>query len=274
MDGSVSKLQCPAPLDRVADIALSAHWRMMGSEFMAEVLDIGWRERLVADLLNELRARLPDVRLVWISRGHCNFDTDPSILAEMKYNGVPNEVLQAMIEAPYGPPRQETVKRPPASEINDPNVVAPVSGQVIVLPEGEEFTVQTVDEISSNTASENDPINLRVVEDVKVGNQVVIASGTLVKGIVASVEERGHLGKGGKLGLRVESTTTIDRQRVKLRASKGKGNTGTVGSTLVLSLLISPLFLLRRGNHAVIKSGTKIQVFTDEAKRVLVPEKE
>jgi hypothetical protein len=26
---------------------------MMGSEFMAEVLDIGWRERLVAELLND-----------------------------------------------------------------------------------------------------------------------------------------------------------------------------------------------------------------------------
>ncbi len=165
------------------------------------------------------------------------------------------------------------MKRPPA-ETSDPNVVAPASGQVIVLPEGEEFTVQTVDEISSNTASENDPINLRVAEDVKVGNQVVIARGTLVKGIVASVEQRGHLGNGGKLGLRIESTTTIDRQRVKLRASKGKGNTGTVGSTIALSLFISPLFLLRRGNHAVIKPGTKIQVFTDEAKRVLVAEKQ
>ncbi len=215
-----------------------------------------------------------EVIIAKIKTSRCNFDTDPSILTEMKYNGVPNEVLQAMIEAPYGPPRQETVKRSPASETSDPNVVAPASGQVIVLPEGEEFTVQTVDEISSNTASENDPINLRVAEDVKVGNQVVIASGTLVKGIVASVEQRGHLGKGGKLGLRVESTTTIDRQRVKLRASKGKGNTGTVGSTIALSLFISPLFLLRRGNHAVIKPGTKIQVFTDEAKRVLVAEKQ
>lgn len=214
-----------------------------------------------------------EVIIAKIKTSRCNFDTEPSVLAEMKHTGVPNEVLQAMIEAPYGAPRQETVKRSQASEMNDPNVVPPVSGQVVILPEGEEFTVQTVDEISSKTASENDPVNLRVVEDVRVGNQVVIASGTLVKGIVASVEERGHLGKGGKLGLRVESTTTIDRQRLKLRASKGKGNTGTVGSTLVLSLLISPLFLLRRGNHAVIKPGTKIQVFTDEVKRVLVAEK-
>jgi hypothetical protein len=199
-----------------------------------------------------------------IKTSRCNFETDPSILAEMKHNGVPNEVLKAMIEAPYGPPQQ------PRAEQMQPEEMTVTPGPQIVLPEGDEFTVQTVDEISSKTASENDPVNLRVVEDVRVGNQVVIARGTLVKGIVASVEQRGHLGKGGKLGIRVESTKTIDGQKVKLRASKGKGDTGTVGSTLALSLLISPLFLIRRGNHAVLKAGTTVQVFTDEEKKVLV----
>jgi hypothetical protein len=62
----------------------------------------------------------------------------------------------------------------------------------------------------------------------------------------------------------------VDGQKIRLRASKGKGGTDTVGSTIALSVLISPLFLLRRGNHAVIKPGTKIQVFTDEEKRVMV----
>jgi hypothetical protein len=109
-----------------------------------------------------------------------------------------------------------------------------------------------------------------VLDPVRVGNTVVIAAGTLVKGSVANVEQRGHLGKGGKLGLRVDSTTAVDGQKIRLRASKGKGGTDTVGSTIALSLLISPLFLLRRGNHAVIKPGTKIQVFTDEEKRVVV----
>ncbi len=141
----------------------------------------------------------------------------------------------------------------------------------ITLPDGTQFVVLTTEEISSKTASENDPVNFKVAEDVKINDQVVIAKDTLVKGTVASVEQRGHLGKGGKLGLRVESATTVDGQKVRLRASKGKGDTGTVGSTIALSLLISPLFLLRRGNHAVIKPGTKITVFTDEEKKVKLP---
>jgi hypothetical protein len=146
-------------------------------------------------------------------------------------------------------------------------------GEEITLPDGTEFEVLTTEEISSKTAAENDPVNFKVAEDVKINNRVVIAKDTLVKGFVASVEQRGHLGKGGKLGLRVESTTTVDSQKVKLRAAKGKGDTDTVGSTIALSLLISPLFLLRRGNHAVIKPGTKIKVYTDEDKKVKIPVK-
>jgi len=146
-------------------------------------------------------------------------------------------------------------------------------GDEVTVPDGTEFEVLTTEEISSKTAAENDPVTFKVAEDVKINNHVVIAKDTLVKGLVANVEQRGHLGKGGKLGLRVESTTTVDGQKVKLRAAKGKGDTDQVGSTIALSLLISPLFLLRRGKHAVIKPGTKIKVYTDEDKKVKVPAK-
>ena len=46
----------------------------------------------------------PEVVVAKIKVSRCNFDTDPSILGEMRHKGVPNEVLRAMIEAPYGPP--------------------------------------------------------------------------------------------------------------------------------------------------------------------------
>ena len=228
------------------------------------------------DIVTMVRAKLPAALIIEkINLSSCRFDTFPSVLAELKYKGVPDDVLMAMVRAPHGAPAA-TERRPDKSEQavrgSSPFPASPTTvGPEIVLPDGTEFSVETVDEISSKTASENDPVNLRVVDGVRVGGVVVIGANTLVKGIVATVEKRGHLGKGGKIGMRVESTTTVDGQKVKLRASKGKGDTGNVGSTIVLSLLISPFFLLRRGNHAVIKPGTKIQVFTDEEKKVVVP---
>lgn len=38
-----------------------------------------------------------------IKSSPCTFDTFPSVMKELKRRGVPEEVLQAMIDAPYGP---------------------------------------------------------------------------------------------------------------------------------------------------------------------------
>lgn len=38
-----------------------------------------------------------------IKTSPCTFDTFPSVMKELKRRGVPEEVLEAMIDAPYGP---------------------------------------------------------------------------------------------------------------------------------------------------------------------------
>src|SRR5690349_7991330 len=83
------------------------------------------------------------------------------------------------------------------------------------IPDGMEFTVVTVDEISSKTAAEGDPLTFKVQQDVKIDGQVVIAKDSIVKGIVAQSKKAGMMGRGGSLGIRVESTTTVDNQKLK-----------------------------------------------------------
>ena len=41
-----------------------------------------------------------------IKTSPCTFDTFPSVMKELKRRGVPEEVLEAMIDAPYGPPAE------------------------------------------------------------------------------------------------------------------------------------------------------------------------
>lgn len=141
---------------------------------------------------------------------------------------------------------------------------------VKVLPDGTEFTVVTTDEINSKTASEGDPLTFKVLEDVKIDGQVVIAKDTLVKGVVANAKKAGMMGKGGTLGIRVETTTTVDNQRLKLRSSKGKEGDDKTGTTVALVVLFGPLGFLKHGKNAQIKPGTQIKVYTDEEKRVAV----
>lgn len=143
-----------------------------------------------------------------------------------------------------------------------------LQGNEVLIPDGTEFTVVTTDEISSKTAHEDDPINLKVQEDVKINGQVVIAKDTLVKGVVAAAKKSGMLGRGGSLGIRIESTTTVDGQKVKLRSAKGKEGDNKTGTTVALVVLFGPLGFLKKGKNAIIKPGTPIKVFTDEEKKV------
>lgn len=143
-----------------------------------------------------------------------------------------------------------------------------VQSEEIKIPDGTELSVVTTDEISSKTATEGDPITFKVEDDVTINNQIVIAKGTIVKGIIATAEKSGRLGKGGKLGIRVESTTTVDGQKIKLRASQGKEGNDKTGTTIALVVLFGVFGFLKKGSDAKIKPGTKIKVYTDEEKKV------
>lgn len=73
-----------------------------------------------ADILTMVRAKLPTALIVEkINTSSCSFDTFPSVLAEMKYKGVPDEVLMAMVQAPSGGrPKPVTEPKPePRAEV-------------------------------------------------------------------------------------------------------------------------------------------------------------
>ena len=117
-------------------------------------------------------------------------------------------------------------------------------------------------------ATEGDPINFKVDEDVKINGKVVIAAGTMAKGEISNAKKSGRMGKGGQLSIRILSTESVDGQKVKLRASKGKEGDDKTGTTVALVVLFGPLGFLKKGKDAKIKQGTKIKAYTDEEKKV------
>lgn len=144
-------------------------------------------------------------------------------------------------------------------------VAAAPAARLVAVPEGTEFTVVTTETVSSKTAAEGDRISLKVDEDVVVGGVKVITRGTAVRGVVASVEKAGRMGKGGKLNLRIESTVAVDGQRVPLRATKAKEGDDKTGSTVALTVIFGPIGLLKKGKDASYPEGTRVTVFTDQA---------
>jgi hypothetical protein len=56
-----------------------------------------------ADILTMVGAKLPPALIIEkINTSSCTFDTFPSVLAELKYKGIPDDVLMAMVKSPHG----------------------------------------------------------------------------------------------------------------------------------------------------------------------------
>lgn len=140
----------------------------------------------------------------------------------------------------------------------------------VVLPEGTRVHLVTAQEVSSKVAQVGDTVNFTVDEDLVVGGHVIVKKGTPAIGTVMNSEKSGRMGKAGRLGIRVESTTTAGGETLKLRAAKGQEGDDKTNSTLALSMLVSSFFLLKKGKDATIKEGTKVDVFVAEEKRFRV----
>jgi len=143
-------------------------------------------------------------------------------------------------------------------------------GKPVVIPDGTEISAVTTETISSKTAQEDDPITFKVDQDVVIDGDIVIAKGTIIKGVVTNAKKSGFFGRGGELNVRVESTETIDKQKLKVRAAKGKEGENKTGATVALVVLFGPLGFLKKGKNAEIKEGTQIKVYTDEVKTVQI----
>jgi hypothetical protein len=63
------------------------------------------------DVLGMVQQHLPEEAIIKaIKTSPCTFDTFPPVLKDMKRRGVSDGILQAMIEAPYGPTLHKTSK--------------------------------------------------------------------------------------------------------------------------------------------------------------------
>src|ERR1043166_1522956 len=136
----------------------------------------------------------------------------------------------------------------------------------IVLPEGTPIRVVTAQDINSKEAKPNDTVNFTVDEDVLVNGQIVVRKGSAALGSVINAEKGGYLGKSGKLAIQVESTQTVDGGKLKLRAATGGEGKDKPTSTAALSMIVSPLFLFKKGGEAKIAAGTPVTVYVADRK--------
>jgi len=143
-----------------------------------------------------------------------------------------------------------------------PQAAADASAK-LVLKEGTDVKLKFAQDLSSKTAAEDDPVNLVLDEDLKVGDVVVAKAGAKALGTVTHVKKAGMMGKAGELNMRLEYVLVGD-SRMKLRGTKGKEGQGKEGAAVALTVLFGPIGLIKHGKNVEIKEGTPLSAYVDQ----------
>src|ERR1039458_1966865 len=114
----------------------------------------------------------------------------------------------------------------------------------LVLAKGTPVKLRLTQDLSSADAKEGDNIDFEVVEEVKVGDVVVIPKGSPAVGSVTDVQAARRMGRGGKLDIQIDSVTLADGEKATLWAVKersGEGNGEDNRPIVARSLVFGPV---------------------------------
>jgi hypothetical protein len=136
------------------------------------------------------------------------------------------------------------------------------------LPEDTPVKLRITQTLSSATSKVNDKVDFEVIEDVKVGDTIVIPQGGTAIATVTDAHPKKSFGRAGKLDVNIDYVRLANGDKVNLRAVKGvKGGshtgamTGAVVATSIVFFPAAPLFFFIKGKNITIPKGTEITAY-------------
>ncbi len=136
------------------------------------------------------------------------------------------------------------------------------------LAEDTPIRIKLARTMSSKDAKVDDRVDFEVLEDVKVGDVIVIERGAMAIATVTEAHPKRRMGRAGKLHMNIDYVRVASGEKVPLRAVKGGsgGNhiaamTGAMVATGIVFFPAAPLFLFMHGKDITIPKGTEVTAY-------------
>jgi hypothetical protein len=136
------------------------------------------------------------------------------------------------------------------------------------LEDGTPIKMRISRTISSADAQVDDRVDFEILEDIKVGETIVIPRGGIAWGTITEAQPKRRMGRAGKLNVNIDAVRLIDGEKAALRAVKevkGGGHTGAMTGAIVATSIVffpaAPLFLFMHGKDITIPKGTEITAY-------------
>ena len=138
-------------------------------------------------------------------------------------------VTIALIMIPAAPAQQQTAE----------------GSKKVLLAEGSEVSLKMAQDVSSRGTKPGEPVELKLAEDLKVGDVTVAKAGARALGEVIQAKRPDFWGEAGEVSIRVHFLRVGDK-KVEIRGALGAAGTR---------------YVVIRGSQGIIKTGTPVKAF-------------
>lgn len=136
------------------------------------------------------------------------------------------------------------------------------------LKEDTPIRLRLTQTLSSGTAKLHDKVDFEVIEEIKVGELVVIGQGATAIGTVTEARPKKSFGRAGKLNVNIDYVRLVNGDKISLRAVKGGSGgshtaamTAGVVATAIVFFPAAPLLFFIKGKNIIIPKGTEITAY-------------
>ena len=124
--------------------------------------------------------------------------------------------------------------------------------------------------VSSGDAHQGDNVDFETLDDVKLGDRVVVPKGSTAIATVTEAVPKRRMARGGRLNMNIDYVRLSSGERLPLRGVqtvKGGGHTGAMTGAMVATGIVffpaAPLFLFMHGKDITIPKGHEVTVYTN-----------
>lgn len=162
---------------------------------------------------------------------------------------------------------QSSVTVPPAPERSQE---ASSAAPRLVLEDGTPVRLKFGRTVSSAEVIAGETVDFQVVEEVRVGELVVIPKDGLAWATVTMAQPKRRMARGGNLNLKIDTVRLVSGERAPLRMvkeMKGGGHAGAMTAGIVATGVVffpaAPFFLFMHGKDVVIPKGTEVTAYVN-----------
>jgi hypothetical protein len=170
-------------------------------------------------------------------------------------------VVVGMPSAPFNNPQAPASTQQGNDSANrEITPAANTSPAVAILTCGTFVRLEFASPVSSKTAQVGDPLTLRVTDDIKAGNTVIVPRGTLADGNITFVRRTGPGGMPGTLAYQLNALH-VNGTSVPLWRVEGRSGDPKVPGAEALIPVAGAFTLFRHGKDVEFKPGIPVTAF-------------